>query len=102
MRRIAIEADDLLSFRDLLRLPLSIACTTVEEICEFSTCIVQNFDAEDKVVLLIEANADFSDCFLRIEGFHFESIARGCAFEERRLDLAAEVKLDLVKGCALE
>ena len=82
MRRIAIEADDLLSFRDLLRLPLSIACTTVEEICEFSTCIVQNFDAEDKVVLLIEAYADLPDCLLRVKGFDFEPVAGSCAFED--------------------
>ena len=83
-------------------MPLSVACPAVEQIRELSPCVVQNFDAKDEVVLLVEANADFPDRFLWIKGFHFESIAGGGALEERRLNLAAEVELDLVEGGALE
>ena len=83
LRRIAIETDDFLSFRDLLHLPLSIACSTIKEICELSTSVIHDFDAEDEVVLLIEANADFSDRLLRVKGLHFESIAGSRALKDR-------------------
>ena len=100
--RVTIESDYFLADRDLLYLPLTISCSTVEEVNELFTLFIHYFDAKDEVILFIEANAYLLYGFCVVDCLYFEPIAGSLALVYWRFDLICEVELNLVQSCALE